>query len=182
MVAWLRLKSSAFTSSFTTTPKKTVLSYVTQQRKDAIRTLFSCRANRQLRTKLGKCSYVWGIRFGGASIKIWLQAKIPFCVKNSSTVCVNVQSLLRQFGLRWSTCCFDRFDLKRKQRVSWVARDIVGWFLRNVIMQSLEYKWQNWQHIKKTNKIDSRFHRDGKPTDLTSSSRVEEYINWCLKY
>ena len=78
------------------------------------------------------------------------------------------QNLLRQFGLHWSTCCFGHFELKRKQKVSWVGRDVVGWFMRNVIMQSLEYKWQNWQYIIKTNKINSRFHRDGKPTDLTS--------------
>ena len=45
---------------------------------------------------------------------------------------------------------------------------MVEWFVRNVIMQSLQYKWQNWQYIKKTNKINSRFHRDGKSTDLTS--------------
>ena len=72
---------------------------------------------------------------------------------------INDQNLLRQFGLHWK-CCFGHFELKRKQKVSW--------FVRNVIMQSLEYKWQNWQYIKKTNKINSRFHRDDKPTDLTS--------------
>ena len=73
---------------------------------------------------------------------------------------------------RWvplcSTCCFDHFDLKRKQKVFEVGRDIVGWFVRNVAMQSLEYNWQNWQYIKKTTNINSRFHRDGKPTDFTS--------------
>jgi len=80
------------------------------------------------------------------------QAKIPFYVKNSSTVHVNDQKLLQQFELHWSTCCFGYFDLKREQKVSWVGRDIVGWFVQSV-MQSLEFKWQNWHHIKK-NKQD----------------------------
>ena len=56
----------------------------------------------------------------------------------------------------------------RKQKVFWAGRDTVGWSVQNVIMHSLEYKWQNWQYIKKTNRINSSFHRDGKPTDLTS--------------
>ena len=55
-----------------------------------------------------------------------------------------------------------------EKKVFKVGRDIVGWFMRNLVMQSLEYNWQNWQYIKKTTNINSRFHRDGKPTDLTS--------------
>ena len=105
----------------------------------------------------------------------WVQSRIQVWQKGPSSSCwsladstINAQNLLRQFGLHWGTCGFGHFELRRKQKVSWVGRDIVEWFVRNVIMQSLQYKWQNWQYIKKTNKINSRFHRDGKSTDLTS--------------
>ena len=86
----------------------------------------------------------------------WVQSRIQVWQKGPSSSCwslvdsnINAQDLLRQFGLRCNTCCFGHFELKRKQKVSWVGRDIVGWFVRNVVMPSLEYKWQNWQYIKK---------------------------------
>ena len=105
----------------------------------------------------------------------WVQSRIQVWQKGPSSSfwsladsTIDAQNLLRQFGLHWGTCCFGHFELRRKQKVSWVGRDIVGWFVRNVIMQSLEYKWQNWQYIKNPNKINLSFHRDGKFTDLTS--------------
>ena len=104
-----------------------------------------------------------------------MQSRIHVWQRGPSSSCwslvdstINGQNLLRRFGIHWSTCCFGHFELKRNQKISWVGRDVLGWFVRNVIMQSLEYKWQNWQYIIKTNKNNSRFHRDGKPTDLTS--------------